>query len=340
VDPQSVAAADLDGDGRLDLVVANRVSNTVSVLVNQGEGTFAAKVDYPTGDAPNSVVVVDLNGDGKPDLAVANIFAGSVSVLLNQGDGTFAAKIDYLAGPAPSSVAAADLNGDGKPDLAVGNNDSTVNTVTVLLNRGDGAFARFDYAVASAPFAVATVDLNGDGRPDLAVASGSRSPFPAGGSVVGVLLNHGDGTFAARVDYPMVSALIYNAPAGVATADLNGDGAVDLAIACKAGACVFLNRGDGTFGAEVDYPTQYASSAAAADLNGDGKPDLAVTNGEHAVSVLLNHGEGAFAPKRDYWVGLRPSSVAVADLNGDGLPDLAVADSEQTSVNVLLACQQ
>ena len=89
----SVATGDLDGDGKLDLVVTHKVSNDVSVLLNQGNGTFAAKVDYPVGAYPLSVATVDLNGDGKPELAVANLLSNDVSVLVNQGNGTFAAAV-------------------------------------------------------------------------------------------------------------------------------------------------------------------------------------------------------------------------------------------------------
>jgi hypothetical protein len=129
--PQSVAAADLNGDGNPDLAVANSY-DAVSVLLNQGDGTFAPQVMYTSGLGPRWVAAGDLNGDGTPDLAVADQFAQSVSVLLNQGHGTFAPQVTYDAGQSPSSVLVADLNGDGKPDLAVANNGD--NTVSALLN--------------------------------------------------------------------------------------------------------------------------------------------------------------------------------------------------------------
>jgi hypothetical protein len=181
--------ADVNGDGKPDLAVANYDSNTVSVLRNRGEGTFAAKVDYAAGAHSWWVAAADLDGDGKPDLAVANYDGNTVSVLRNRGDGTFAAKVDYPTGSGPRSIAVMDLNGDGKLDLAVANGRSPVvadaasPTVSVLLNNGDGTFAaRVDLATGSHAWSVAAADLDGDGKPDLAVANHDRS-------TVSVLLN-------------------------------------------------------------------------------------------------------------------------------------------------------
>src|SRR5205807_1568483 len=129
--PLSVAAGDLNGDGRPDLAVANYGANTVSVLLNTtapGAATpsFAPRLDFPTGTNPFSVAIGDLNGDGRPDLAAANCGANTVSVLRNTtapGAATpsFAARQDFATGTEPRSVAVGDLNGDGRPDLVVAN---------------------------------------------------------------------------------------------------------------------------------------------------------------------------------------------------------------------------
>jgi hypothetical protein len=134
--PNWVMSADLDGDGDRDLAVANYGSGTVSVLLNQGNGTFAPQVTYGVGSSPSSVTSADLDGDGDQDLAVANYGSDTVSVLLNQGNGTFATEIQYGVGSGPSSVTSADLDGDGDQDLAAPNSvsDSLSDAVSVLLN--------------------------------------------------------------------------------------------------------------------------------------------------------------------------------------------------------------
>ena len=219
--PRSVAVADLNGDGRPDLAVADYGGNTVSVLLGKGDGTFGAAASFAAGSVPESVAVADLNGDSRPDLAVADAYGG-VSVLLGKGDGTFGAAASFAAGSGPRSVAVADLNGDGRPDLAVA--DVFDNTVSVLLGKGDGTFgAAASFAAGSQPASVAVADLNGDGRPDLAVAD-----YYGG---VSVLLGKGDGTFGAATSFAAGSG-----PASVAVADLNGDGRPDLAVADNDGS--------------------------------------------------------------------------------------------------------
>jgi hypothetical protein len=136
--PAAVAIADLNADGRLDLVVVNAAADSMSVLINQGNGAFAPKVDYPTGGVPTAVAVGDLNGDGRPDLVVTNggntsALGHTISVLLNTGGGTFAAKVDTQVGSYPRAVVVADLNGDGTPDVAVANGDD--DTISVLLGQ-------------------------------------------------------------------------------------------------------------------------------------------------------------------------------------------------------------
>jgi Bacterial Ig-like domain (group 3)/FG-GAP-like repeat/Cep192 domain 4/FG-GAP repeat len=131
---ESVAAGDFNGDGNLDLAVANFTSNTASVLLGKGDGTFQTAVNYATGKSPISVSTGDFNGDGKLDLAVADFGASNVSVLMGNGNGTFQTAVSYGAAASPRSIVVGDFNGDNAPDLAVA--DSGANVVSVLLNTG------------------------------------------------------------------------------------------------------------------------------------------------------------------------------------------------------------
>jgi hypothetical protein len=334
--PYSLAVGDLNGDGKLDLVVANEGSNTVSVLLGNGDGSFGVKTDYSTGVNPFFVAISDQNGDGKLDLVVAG--SSTLSVLLGNGDGSFgpAHAVGLVTGP----VAIGDLNGDGIPDVVTSNANS--NTVSVLLGNGDGTFGpKSDYGVAFYPGSVAIGDLNGDGKPDLAVSTADGA--------VSVLLGNGDGSFGPAFDG------VRTGPGYVAIGDLNGDGKPDLAIAngvasapfyhCYFTVSVFLGNGDGTFGAGTDYQVGCRPSfVAIGDLNRDGKPDLVVTaTGSNSVgyppntvSILLGKGDGTFYREIGAHTGPAPSSVGIGDLDGDGKPDLAVANSGSNTVSVLL----
>ena len=337
--PSSVAIADLNGDGRLDLAVALWGWGWGLVLLGNGDGTFATSSDlgFDTGLRPQSVAIGDLNADGRPDVATANSYSSTASVALGNGDGTFGLKTDFATGSGPFSVAIGDLNADGRPDLATANLLS--NTVSVLLGNGDGTFgAKTDFGTRNSPRSVAIGDLNGDGRPDLAVAT----------DAVSVLLGNGDGTFGPRIDFGAeISPYL-----SVAIADLNADGRPDLAAANSYAAnsysgavSVFLGNGDGTFAPKTDFASEYPVSMAIADLNADGRPDLATANTPasphdvpkgNTVSVLLGNGDGTFGVKTEFDTGSHPVSVAIADLNADGRPDLATANSYSNTASVLL----
>ncbi len=172
--PISVAVGDLNGDGRLDLAVANVGGNSVSVLMGDGTGAFGPTTDMPAADGPHSIALGDFNGDGRIDMATANYRSGNVSILLGTGGGAFSPATQIPIGGRPYAVEVEDLNADGKLDLAIANNGA--NNVSVLLGNGDGTFgARADYGAGDLPTYVAIADLNADGKRDLAVVNGNAN---------------------------------------------------------------------------------------------------------------------------------------------------------------------
>src|SRR5882672_1539931 len=283
VAPASVIAADFNGDGKLDLAAANSNSNTVSILLGKGDGSFGPKTDFVTSAGPRAVTAGDFNGDGKLDLAVANHDSNTASVLLGKGDGTFGTKTDFATGALPVFIAAGDFNGDGKLDLAVANHDP--NTASVLLGKGDGTFGpKTDFATGFVPMSLTTAVFNLNHNLDVATANSSAN-------TASVLLCKGDGTFDPKTDLGTDTG-----PISVTAADFNGDGKADLLtgnIGYYYGyfptVSLFRGNGNGTFGPRADFPTGSTPvSVATGDFNGDGNLDVATANDfENTVSVLL-----------------------------------------------------
>lgn len=305
----SIAVADLNGDGKPDLVLTNlHCTNTgfegcVTVLIADGNGRFQPPVVYSAGGwNSEGVVVVDLNSDGKPDLLIGNEGGyGAVGVLLGNGDGTFQPAVAYpLGGGYSSTPLVLDLNGDGKLDLVIYSQCTagpqgciTEGRIGVLLGNGDGTFQPV-MTVSSGGGGINSLqaaDLNHDDILDLVVQHCGDTLCQTGGPVtVAVLLGNGDGTFTA--------------------------GEID-------------NCGDSWFG---------FMNLAVADVNMDGTPDLITTT--YSLEVRLGNGDGTFQPPVTYDTGgIYPRSLVVSDMNGDGKPDLVVAgtwDPYHGGVAVLL----
>ena len=221
--PTSVALGDFNGDGKLDLAVTNEASNSVTVLLGNGDGSFTPAPGSPVAVAnlPYAIAVVDFNRDGKLDLAVTNLSDLGESILLGNGDGTFAVTSVTSVGSGQEAVAVADFNGDGKLDLAIGGYGC--GCAAILLGNGDGTFAGpyLTYPTdLGAPYSIVTGDFNGDGKLDLAMV---------GSNIVAILPGKGDGTF---IGPPLLFATddAFRSMS-LALGDFNGDGRLDVATA-------------------------------------------------------------------------------------------------------------
>lgn len=367
----SVSVADVNDDGKPDLVVAIGCANifdqcsdgSVGVLLGNGDGTFQAVHNYPSGGAITAIAIADLNKDGNLDVVVSNCAAsgqlcpfgeGSVGVLLGNTDGSFQPVQIYDSGGFIASfVIVADVNGDHTPDLLVTNQlicGNCLGNLGVLLGIGDGTFQTVQTynAGISYPAFMIAADLNGDKNPDVVLTGG--------GGQLAVLLNGGDGTFQSAVVYS--TGGLYATP--LVVSDINADGKPDLLVS-NAQFCaghppsddgcigILLGNDDGTFQPVVTYDSGGigASSLNVADFDGDGKLDVAVANqcnvfscssGTATAEVLFGNGDGTFRQTLIYGTDFEAIRVVVADLNGDGLPDLIIGNAGQGSgsVSVLL----
>ena len=331
----SVAVADVNGDGRPDLLATNNSNNTVGVLLGNGNGTFQAATTYGSGGSgPVGLAVADVNGDSRPDVLVTNQTSNTAGVLLGNGNGTFQAATTYATGTNPLRIAVADVSGDGRPDLLVINFNNSVGVgLSVLLGNGNGTFqAAATYATGgNTPIGLAVADVNGDSRPDVLVTNQSSS-------TAGVLLGNGNGTFQAATTY----ATGGSGSTDLVATDVNGDGRPDLLVANQLSGTVgvLLGNGNGTFQAANTYSSggNAPFSLAVADVNGDSRPDLLVTNiSSSTVGVLPGNGNGTFQAVVTYASGgTFPYNIAVADVNGDGKPDLLTANYNSSTATVLL----
>lgn len=296
--PVDLKVADIDGDGKQDIVVANDQSGHISVFRNTSDGitiSFAPKIDINAGQKPNSIVLVDLNKDGKPEMATTSSLTGLLSVFNNTSTGTtisFAAPVTFTTATEPTDIGAADLDGDGLTDLAV--TSYTTGTVSLFRNTGTpGAISlqeKVDVATANQPRSIAIGDLDGDGKPEITTASYGSS------RLIAVLKNTsviGQFSFAPKIE---PGTVIENGAFYVELGDINGDGKPDLAVAGQVRNKLVLYENKSTesalsFSTQIDFPITNASPfhLAIGDLDGDNRPDVAVVNSAtDTLSIFRN----------------------------------------------------
>lgn len=362
--PNSVAVADVNGDGVPDLLVATTADQGnpanpgfANVILNTpaSPGTFQQGVQYAAvGTDPASIAVADLTGQGAIDLVVAMAGSGNVSVFMHGATrGTFMPAVNVNTGGLPNQVVIGDLSGTSNPgqcaprcDLVLADLSAQGNVIVLKHGATPGTFmAPINLPTGVVVTSVQIGDLNGDGLPDIVAATYDDN---GNNGAVYVFFQNKDGTFASPAIFPAGAQ-----PQSVKIADVDGDGRADLIVANTgpgsdgtgtAGVSVLIQAhaptAPGSFQTPVTYPTPGSSiDVAVGDLTGSGHMDLVVANlapfPTGSVSVLL-HGAtaGTFQPRTDYTGFGQPLGVAIQDLNGDHNPDIAVADG--TSATVLL----
>jgi uncharacterized repeat protein (TIGR01451 family) len=287
---------------------------------------FQPAHDYGVGFAPSGIAVGDLNADGNPDAVVVNRDSDDLTILLGDGIGGFKSQATASTGPGtqPVAVAIADFNGDARQDVVVANQGT--DQIAVLLGSGDGVLGppgTYALSPGSLPSALAVGDFNFDQRPDVAVAD-------QGTGVVSVFLSNMGGGLGLE-DVFAGTPIRRQSARGIVTADFNGDGKLDLALASAGGNVAhLLGVRVGAFEVAVailTVPGSLTSGIASGDLNGDNRADLVVVNqGSNTVPVLTGDGAANFSVTANPTVGGGPTAVALGDLDRDGKLDVAVAN--------------
>jgi len=351
-----IIVADFNGDHIPDIATVNGDTNTVSILINNGDGTFRPHLDFATGPGPVGLAAVDWNKDGTTDLVVANSAADaahSVSILLGNGDGTFQPHHDIAGAPNANSIAVGDFNRDGNPDIATSSN-SPVNAVHVSLGNGKGGVTATKVTSnigldpkppADNPFLLSKIvlaDFNRDGKDDLYYIECCNTFVIVQLGAFGVLAGNGDGTFT---DHPPTDSSI--PPQDLLAVDINQDGLTDAIVpfdGCHepcTGVSVLINHGDGTFvgGAglfvNVENPG-FLVGGAAFDVDGDGHKDFVLVGNDtndpafdpdHMTLIIQKqNADGTFASPPESAGG--PSQLITVPLNTGIVdkPSVAVAD--------------
>lgn len=320
---RSLAYGDIDGDGDVDVVLANAGASladfNLRVLLNGGAGTFTAGESYTAGQRTVQVELADIDGDGDLDIVAGSSlsFSNQVTIRLNNGNGTFGPRVQYDTGDGGAwSFGLGDLDGDGDLDIVT---QQVEFPGRVMLNNGNGTFTIGASVQYGANVVAGTLaDIDGDGNLDV-VAVGSLTDNAL------FLRNNGNATFA-----PPVAFATGDGPNAIDTGDLDGDGDVDVVVSNGTGTISILrNNGNGTFAPAVNLSVGTSpSSIRIDDVDGDGDQDIAVGyNQGNFVSLLRNSGTGIFAQRTDFTTPGSPWFATMGDIDADGDLDVLAATS-------------
>ncbi|GAB4050370.1 hypothetical protein GCM10028810_44660 [Spirosoma litoris] len=324
--PVPIMAAELNGDGRIDLVIGGQ-EGSVTILLNTATGFTGASSTYTGLINITNIALGDFNADNSLDLALASGgLPSGYQILTNAGDGTFSALPRQAQANGVDWVTVGDFDTDGLPDLAT--ISYSMGVATIFHNVGKGQFTAINsFSVTSGPSVINTEDFNKDNRPDLIVSSFT-------GNSLDILLNQGNGQFSSRTETNV------SAPKVIRVQDVDGDTYPDLVMAHFENftVSVWLNAGDGTFKKGVYYGTGYDPvDVSIGDINGDSRPDIAAVNRENnTAAVLINKGQGLFGQASIVRTPQQISTSVSGDLNNDSRPDLVVIVDEPTGSNKLL----
>ena len=329
--PTTITTGDLNHDFSTDLVTTNIGSNTLSILLGNGDGTFQDQVQLHVCREPRALVMGDFNQDEHADVALACAGDDKVALLLGLGNGKFEEGQHYPVHRTPVAIAADDVNGDHHLDLVVAlRNDK----IKVFLGNGTGEFrhgAQYEYG--DTPTSVALFDLNNDGKLDLVVTNGGPMS-----NAVSIWLGNGDGSFRDPKDYPTGKR-----PLGVSFADFNNDRNSDLLVINgeRDSFTTFLGNGNATFRPGKDSGADAGPNfGLARDFNGDGLVDVAIVNLQsNDLSILFGKGDGTFHyPPRNYRTKAGPFAISSFHVTTTGMeePGLAIADNGNDSVSIFL----
>lgn len=337
--PNTIDFGDFNNDSYLDMVVTNRGTNTVGILLGYGNGTFAEQKTMSTGSntGPRAVAVGDMNDDNILDLIVANEAAHNAYLFIGYGNGTFTKPTTILQGnySFPHSVVVGYFNKDSFLDFAIANRGN--NNVGVLLGYGNGSFtSQVTYSTGynSITLTLIVVDINYDNNSDIAAVN-------LGTDSVSIFFGYGDGSFTQQI---LFSAGAGYQPNGVAFADLNGDNQIDFAISnlLDGSATIFLRDGSQPFLTMATYSAgnnSHPKAMAVADLNNDTNLDIIVANhDDDSIGLFFGYGNGTFKNQEVYSIGKgsKPSSVTFGDFNNDRLLDIVVANAGTSNIGMFL----